>query len=125
VNELLDALVRARVKLAIATNKPHAATVRLAGKHLTRWSFCAANGHVAGDPLKPDPAVVHRILSSQQLEPSQAVFIGDSETDIETARNAGIDCISVLWGLRTKEELKAAGATRLAFTPADVIPLIV
>ena len=50
------------------------------------------------------------------LEPASTVYVGDSEVDIETAANAGLDCVSVSWGFRTREQLQGFGATRIADT---------
>ena len=60
------------------------------------------------------------MLKNLQIEKSQAVYIGDSEVDVQTAQNAEMDCIAVDWGFRDKEVLEKAGAEIIVSTPAEV-----
>lgn len=73
---------------------------------------------------KPAPDMVHLALREMGVSAEEAVYIGDSEVDVLTARNAGLPCISVLWGFRTREELLQAGATCLVENPKEIIDLL-
>ena len=63
---------------------------------------------------KPAPDSVKEVLRTLQIQPNEAVYIGDSEVDIATAKNAGLDAVIVTWGFRDKDQLIEAGAPRLA-----------
>jgi len=112
--EVLTKLHSSGIKLAIVTNKPQDATCAVYAKYLSKFGFCEVLGQTEYYPLKPNPASTLAILGKYDIKASECVFVGDGETDIETARAAGIRCISALWGYRSAEQLKAAGATEFA-----------
>ena len=66
---------------------------------------------------KPAPDMIFRIMQEYSIPAEQCLYVGDSEVDIETAENAGIDCVSVTWGLRDSAFLQDRGATLLIHTP--------
>ena len=84
----------------------------------------AAIGQRTGIPLKPAPDMVELALRQLSLSKDEVVYVGDSEVDIQTAHNAGIPCISVLWGFRDCDQLLEAGATTFASTPAEILELL-
>lgn len=116
LEQVLADLQRQGYQMAIVSNKPDGATQAL--KQAFFPTFDLAMGETPGLPRKPDPAMVLRGLELLGVRQSQAVYVGDSEVDVETARNAGIPCISALWGYRDREELTAAGARYLCDAPA-------
>ena len=81
-------------------------------------------GEVPGVPRKPAPDGVLLALESLGLERSQALYVGDSEVDMRTARNAEVDCVAVLWGFRSREELEAEGATVFIKHPSELLGLL-
>lgn len=95
---LLDELVRRGVLLAVNTNKSQALTEQIMEKLFSPWPFCAVAGYREDAPSKPDPAAVNAILATQGILPQEAVYIGDGETDIATADNAGLPMVFVTWG---------------------------
>jgi len=111
--EALTMLARAGVKLAIVTNKPQKAADGAYNALLSMFNFLCVAG-ADGAPLKPDPTLTLSVVQRLGVRGEECVFVGDGETDIQTARAASLDCISVLWGFRQKEQLQAAGATRFA-----------
>ncbi len=113
-DEALCALKSAGVKLAILTNKPHAAAMRAEEIFFKKYAFDCILGQTDGVPLKPDPQAVYGILEKLGVKKDECLFVGDGEADVETASNAGLDCISVLWGYRSRQQLEEAGATRFA-----------
>lgn len=84
----------------------------------------AIRGNINGVPLKPDPAGMLALMQEQNMNPETTVFIGDSEVDVETAQNAKVSCVAVLWGFRSKETLSAAGAASFASTPEELTALL-
>lgn len=112
--ETLTKLRESGVLLAIVTNKPKRAGVVVFNDFLSNFGFCEVLCQTECVPLKPNPTSTCQIIQKYGLKKEECIFVGDGETDVQTAANAGIDCVSVLWGFRTKEQLEAAGATRFA-----------
>ena len=101
------------IKTAILSNKPDDAAHEVYKKFLARFSFDYVLGQTPEFGLKPDPSAVIYLKGKRGVEKSECLFVGDGETDVATAANAGIDCASVLWGFRTEAQLKEAGAKLL------------
>ncbi|MDE5722428.1 MAG: HAD family hydrolase [Clostridia bacterium] len=108
--KVLTALKDAGIKLALITNKPQDATDAVYVKFLAKFGFSEVLGQTEYYPLKPNPASTFEVLSRLGVEKTECVFVGDGETDVETAKAAGIRCISVLWGYRSREQLEVVGA---------------
>ena len=120
IMELLDALKEQGIKLAVVSNKADYAVKALCEQYFS-GIFDEAVGERVGIARKPAPDTVNEVLKSLQIEKSQAVYIGDSEVDVQTAQNAEMDCIAVDWGFRDREVLIEAGAERIVSTPAEVL----
>lgn len=97
------------VKLAVLTNKPHAAAVKSQSIFFKQFSFDCFQGQEDGLPLKPAPDGVNKIIEKLGVKREECLFVGDGETDVQTAKNAKIDGVCVTWGYRTYDQLKAAG----------------
>ena len=108
-------LLGERYPLAVVSNKPDAAVKELASIY---FPTLYARGESTDCPRKPAPDMVYKAM--QALDAESCIYIGDSDVDIATARNADVPCISVTWGFRSEEELKAAGAEYFCHTPADL-----
>lgn len=113
-DEALKVLKGAGVKLAILTNKPHAAAMRANEIFFKKYAFDCIFGQTDGVPLKPNPQAVYKIIEQLGVKKEECLFVGDGEADVLTAKNAGLNCVSVLWGYRSKAQLEAAGATLFA-----------
>lgn len=120
IRELLDDMQKQGIKLAVVSNKADYAVKTLCEQYFP-GIFDEAVGERTGIARKPAPDTVNEVLKMLQTEKSKAVYIGDSEVDVQTARNAELDCIAVDWGFRDAEVLKAAGAEKIASTPAEVV----
>ena len=118
--ETLKKFREAGIKLCLLTNKPQRATERVYAKFLAEFEFCIVLGHAEYYPLKPDPASTLAILDKLSVKREECIFVGDGETDVETARAAGVVCVSALWGFRTKEQLLNAGAENFAEDFSDL-----
>lgn len=122
--EALLALKREGVLLAVLSNKPDFAT-RSAVEHFLPDIFDLAFGAREGIALKPAPDALFAILNSLGVTSAETAYIGDSEPDILTAKNASVALsISVAYGFRTKEQLTLAGAENIVDTPGGIIELI-
>lgn len=120
VPELLRELKRRSKKLAIVSNKFYAATQELA-RHFFPDTIEVAIGERETIRKKPAPDTVLEALRQLDAPKEGAVYIGDSDVDVMTAKNCGLPCISVLWGFRDKEFLTEHGATCFAEKPADIL----
>lgn len=122
--ELLEALKEKDIPCAVVSNKFEAATKELVEKHFKGY-FATVVGEGAGVPKKPDPAGVFEVMKRFNIDDkNEIVLIGDAETDIATARNAGIKCITVTWGFRDKDYLIEQGATVFVDKPEEILNLI-
>lgn len=122
IPEVLAELRRRGKRLAVVSNKLHAATQELC-RHFFADTIEAAIGEneATGVRKKPAPDTVAEALRQLGASREGAVYVGDSDVDIATARNAGLPCISVLWGFRDRDFLLAHGATAFAATPRELI----
>lgn len=100
MQELVNRLNRDGVCLAIASNKFQEGTDYLVGKFFPGIPFVAVLGNRPGCPLKPDPEIVGEALRRSGVRPEEAIFVGDSATDMKTAANGGIASVAVSWGYR-------------------------
>lgn len=122
IPELLAALRRAGVRTAVVSNKPDETTRTLAARFFPELD--GALGQRDGVAAKPAPDMVQAVLSRLWAEPGQALYVGDSEVDVDTARNAGLAMIGVSWGFRGRAALESAGAPAVADTPAQLLELL-
>lgn len=120
VLDLLVELKRRGKKLAIVSNKFYAATQDLA-HHFFADTIEVAIGERENIRKKPAPDTVLEALRQLGASKDGAVYIGDSDVDVMTAKNSGLPCISVLWGFRDKEFLIEHGATLFVETPHDIL----
>lgn len=123
IPEVLSALRSHGVLTAVASNKDDRDVQVLADALFPRL-FDRAMGNHKEIRRKPAPDMVLEILEDFHVPPAEAVYIGDSEVDIETAKNAGLPCISVSWGFRTRPFLLSHGARVIVSSPRELIPLL-
>jgi len=109
---LMKSLREAGVKQAVISNKQDSAVKRLAAEHFPGLLETAV-GESAAVRRKPNPDAVLAALREMDVAPENAVYVGDTEVDLQTAENAGLACAVVGWGFRTEDELRAAGAERI------------
>lgn len=108
IPELINALSTRGFILAVASNKIQAGAETLISKFFPGIEFTAVMGNCKEYPLKPDTAVVEYIMNKAGVTREETIMVGDSGTDIQTARNAGIPIIAVSWGFRPRHELSDA-----------------
>ncbi len=118
--ELMKELKGRGYKLAIVSNKIDSAVKELNERVFSDY-VSVAIGEKDGIKRKPAPDTVLAALAELNSSKEEAVYVGDSEVDFQTAQNSGLPCISVLWGFRDKDFLIEQGATTFAETPANVL----
>lgn len=109
----LSRLKKAGVRLAVVSNKPHKDTTRVIETLFLRDTFCMVLGMMEKYRKKPDPEPLEFVLNYLGVEKKDAIYVGDSDVDVEFARNTGLDCVSCTWGYRSRKQLLEAGATCL------------
>ncbi len=119
ISELLRQLKSEGRRLAIVSNK-NAEAVEMMRLHYFRGIIDVAFGQKDSVPKKPDPAMVSAALKELKAPPERAVYVGDSEVDIQTAVNSGLDCITCLWGFRSEEFLIEHGAETIVHSTEEL-----
>lgn len=117
---LLTQLTEAGLHVAVVSNKFHDAVVELVRYYFPEIPTAVGEREAEGIRKKPAPDTVFTVMQKLSVQPENSVYIGDSDVDIATAQNAGIDCISVTWGFRDRDFLLAHGATVLVDTPEEL-----
>ena len=123
VPELLEHLRAAGVSIAVLSNKAHALAVPVIEGYFPQ-KFQYIQGGVEGLPLKPDPALLLKLMENMGATQENTLFVGDSDVDIRTAKHAGVTSCGVLWGFRGREELEREGADLLASSAKELETLI-
>ena len=121
---MLEALKDRGIKLAVLSNKPHAQTVKVVREIFGDGVFDYVSGQQEGIRRKPAPDGVWHILEALGAEASECLYVGDSEVDIETGKNAGLKTISVTWGFRSEQELREADPEHMIAKPADLLAYV-
>lgn len=120
---LLGKLRGAGVHAAVVTNKDDVAARALTEKYFGEL-FGFVSGALPGQPLKPAPDAVFRAMEHFGSKPEECIYIGDSDVDVLTAKNAGLSSIGVLWGFRDRKTLEDAGADRVVSLPEEIAEII-
>ena len=123
---ILDAMKKLKekgYKMAIVSNKIDSAVKELNEKFFKEYVDVAI-GETPGTKRKPAPDMVEQALKELGSSKKESIYIGDSEVDLQTARNSNLPCISVLWGFRDRDYLIEQGATTFAETPEELIQLL-
>ncbi len=125
VPEMLAGLKEQGYHLAVVSNKFDGAVKKLCKKYFGEF-ISVSIGESEEVKRKPAPDTVYRALRELGCDASHAVYVGDSEVDIQMAKNASLPCISVTWGFRTEEKLRDEGAPEhmMIRTPRELVPLL-
>jgi phosphoglycolate phosphatase len=121
IPELLDALQSRGVRISILSNKPDGPTKSVVSSLFSAWKFDAVVGARPHVPLKPDPTAALEIAADMGISPKQFIYCGDTEIDMCMAQVARMYPVGALWGYRTADELRSAGALALIDKPADLL----
>lgn len=123
IPEIISLLKAAGMKVSVLTNK---------ADHLARpmvesyfpGVFDMVRGALPDVPTKPHPAMLGGLMEAIGAEPERSLFVGDSNVDILTGKNCGLDTCGVLWGFRSRQELEGEGATHIARTPGELLKIV-
>lgn len=123
IEELMRRLKDRGIRQAIISNKPDPAVQELAERFFPGLLETAV-GESAAVRRKPDPDAVLAAAAKMGVAPLDCVYVGDTEVDLATARNAGMDCLTVSWGFRSEQQLREAGARDIAHNAEELEKLI-
>lgn len=121
VRDMLVEMKEQGMKLGVLSNKPHRQTVKVVREIFGEGMFDCVQGQQEGIARKPDPEGVYRLMDALKVSKEECLYVGDSEVDIQTGKNAGVRTIGVAWGFRTREILEAAGAEMIIDTPVELM----
>ncbi len=120
IGPMLARLRRKNVPLAVLSNKPHDFCLAMTAHFFPDAPFAVVAGSPPDGRAKPEPEMALRLARTMNLDPAEVLFMGDTRTDMDTAVNAGMVPVGVLWGFRPESELRAHGAQALLRNPSDL-----
>jgi len=123
ITSLLVSLQKAGIKLAVASNKYQKGTEKLIQHFFPEINFVAVYGQRDGIPAKPDPTVVYDILAIAKVDKQEALYIGDSGVDMQTAQNSGLEAAGVTWGFRPRAEMEQFSPLYMVDDPSEILTL--
>ena len=121
IPEMIHALKKRGCRLAVVSNKFYAATQELIRHFFPEITVAIGEHEAEGIRKKPAPDTVFEALRQLGVGKEKAVYVGDSDVDLQTAHNSGLPCISVLWGFRNRDFLLAHGATTFISRPEKLL----
>ena len=124
IPEILKALKDKGIHLAVLSNKPDRQTVKVVKAIFGEELFDYAQGQKEGIRRKPEPDGVWYLMEQMHVSKEECLYIGDSEVDAATGRNAGLKTIGVLWGFRDRKTLETAGADDLIDRPDELLQFV-
>lgn len=123
VMSMLKSLKNKNYKVAVVSNKFDSAVKELCNKYFADLVDVSVGQreHIA---KKPAPDAVFEVINELNVKKEECIYVGDSEVDIQTANNAGMDCISVVWGYKDIDFLYSNGATILIYSPEEILDIV-
>jgi len=124
ISELIKELKANGISLNVLSNKPHSQTVEVIRHYFGEGVFDLVYGKKEDFSPKPDPASALDLTKALGITPTEVLYVGDTETDILTAKNAGFYSVGVLWGFRKEDELVNADASKIVKHPLEILNLM-
>lgn len=124
IPDVLRELVAKGIPLAVLSNKRDDFTKVCVAEFFPDIPFKEVRGERSGTPIKPDPTSALELAAALGVTPQDCLFVGDSEIDVATAQRAGMRCVGVLWGFRSKLTLEEAGCEKFISTPSELLSLV-
>lgn len=123
IKPMLDGMKQRGIKLAVLSNKPHARSLDVVAKLFGENYFDIVQGQVDGVPKKPAPDGALKIAEKFGVMPDECMYVGDTNTDMQTGNSAGMYTVGVLWGFRPKSELEENHAIEIVSEPAELLKI--
>lgn len=124
MKELLTYVKSRGMKVCVVSNKPHAQAIDTVEYVFGKGYFDGIIGEQEGIPKKPDPAMALKTAEMFEVLPEECLYFGDTNTDMQTGKNAGMTTVGVLWGFRSREELEQYHPDYLIETPLQMVTIL-
>ncbi len=124
IDDMLRMCSRAGLAMCVLSNKKHEFTQEMVAYFFPTHSFEVVAGHRENIPLKPDPLAALSIADELGMKPDEFLYLGDTNTDMQTAVSSGMYPVGVLWGFRDRRELVESGARTILESPPDIQQLL-
>ncbi len=124
IEDLLKELIDMGISINVLSNKPHKQVVDLMPIYFDESIFDIIYGKHNDLPAKPDPTLLRKMVKELKLKKNEILYVGDTKTDMETALNAGVASVGVLWGFRDEPELVQAKASYIVSSPNEIVKII-
>lgn len=124
IAEMLDALSEKGILLAVNSNKIDYMVKKIMADYYAKWQWQAALGARENLPIKPDAYAVREISERTGIAKDRILYVGDSEVDVETAQNAGVDAAFVTWGFRKLDDVKGREISYVVHQPKELVEII-
>jgi phosphoglycolate phosphatase len=124
IYDILEEFTQKGYSLNILSNKPHEFTIQYYEKLFAKYNFDEVYGQKDNTPKKPDPTTALNIAKKLKKAPKEIFFVGDTSTDMQTAKNSAMIAIGVLWGIRDENELRKNGADHIIKQPKELLDII-
>lgn len=119
--ELLEELNKLKIRIGVLSNKPNEFVKMCVERFFPNSNFSCVYGERTGVPKKPDPMAALEIAGRLGIAPERCIYVGDTNTDMETGTRAGMYTLGVLWGFRGADELLSHGAKELICRPDHLL----
>lgn len=124
INELIIGLKEMGVSVNVLSNKPHIQVQEIMPYYFKNQPFELMYGKHDGIDPKPNPALLFKMMNQLGVKKEEVLYVGDTKTDIETALNADLSSVGVLWGFREEKELVEAGALHIVSKPNEILDIV-
>lgn len=124
ITALIEKMKDMNISVNVLSNKPHIQTIDVIDHYFPKGTFTLVYGKKEEFLPKPDAASAFDLIENLNLKADEVIYIGDTETDILTAKNAGFYSVGVLWGFRKAQELINAGASIIVEKPEEILTLL-
>jgi phosphoglycolate phosphatase len=121
---VLKTLSEGGIQVAVASNKYQSATQKLVAQYFPGIPFVEVLGQREGIAPKPDPTIVFDILRTAGIAKEEVLYVGDSNVDMMTAKNAGVSVCGVTWGFRPRTELEAHHPDFLVDKAEEILEIV-
>ena len=122
--ELLERLTERGVRFSVASNKYQEGAETVVRHFFGRFPVLTILGQREGYPIKPDPGIVQLCIDAAGVTKEEVLYVGDSNVDMQTGLNAGVDTVGVTWGFRSRAELEAFGPLAVVDSPEELEAII-
>lgn len=124
ITTLLDTLKERNILVCVLSNKPDSDTQLVIQHYFGNYAFFQVVGKRKGYEVKPHPRSVNEMVQLLNLSTDEILYVGDTGVDMQTAVNANLTAVGVLWGFRKKDELLQSGAEYIISHPSEIIDII-